>query len=235
MTPSSAATTSTTMSVTWAPRARIMVNASWPGVSRKTIFLPRALDLVGADVLGDAAELALGDLGGADGVEQRGLAVVDVAHDGDHRRARRTCPRDGWRGPSSCLSWTSSSKVTTIASTPRSSASLRASSGSSTWLMLARMPRSNSTLIRSRDLTPSFSENSRTVMPSAMVIGPAGAATRKVSTLAPSSVSARCARRGGRGGWRCPARPRRPRSPGPCRGRSANRRRRSRPRFRTAS
>jgi hypothetical protein len=36
MTPSSAATTSTTMSVTLAPRARICVNASCPGVSRKT-------------------------------------------------------------------------------------------------------------------------------------------------------------------------------------------------------
>ena len=36
MTPSSAATTKTTMSVALAPRARIIVNASWPGVSRKT-------------------------------------------------------------------------------------------------------------------------------------------------------------------------------------------------------
>ena len=34
MTPSSAATTITAMSVTRAPRARIEVNASWPGVSR---------------------------------------------------------------------------------------------------------------------------------------------------------------------------------------------------------
>ncbi len=33
ITPSSAATTSTTMSVTLAPRARMAVNASWPGVS----------------------------------------------------------------------------------------------------------------------------------------------------------------------------------------------------------
>ena len=46
------------------------------------------LDLVGADVLGDAAGLAGDDAGAADGVEQRGLAVVDVAHDGDHRRTR---------------------------------------------------------------------------------------------------------------------------------------------------
>ena len=34
---SSAATTSTTMSVTWAPRARIDVNAAWPGVSMNVI------------------------------------------------------------------------------------------------------------------------------------------------------------------------------------------------------
>ena len=37
ITPSSAATTSTTMSVTSAPRARIAVNASWPGVSMNVI------------------------------------------------------------------------------------------------------------------------------------------------------------------------------------------------------
>ena len=41
---------------------------------------------VGADVLGDAARLARGDAGLADVVQQRGLAVVDVAHDGDDRR-----------------------------------------------------------------------------------------------------------------------------------------------------
>ena len=40
ITPSSAATTSTTISVTLAPRARIEVNASWPGVSTKVIGRP---------------------------------------------------------------------------------------------------------------------------------------------------------------------------------------------------
>ncbi len=40
ITPSSAATTSTTMSVTFAPRALMAVNASWPGVSTNAIFLP---------------------------------------------------------------------------------------------------------------------------------------------------------------------------------------------------
>ena len=42
ITPSSAATTSTTMSVTLAPRARMAVKASWPGVSRNVIT-PRAV------------------------------------------------------------------------------------------------------------------------------------------------------------------------------------------------
>ena len=40
ITPSSAATTRTATSVTFAPRARMAVNASWPGVSRKVIFRP---------------------------------------------------------------------------------------------------------------------------------------------------------------------------------------------------
>jgi hypothetical protein len=40
ITPSSAATTRTTMSVTFAPRARMRVKASWPGVSRKTMLRP---------------------------------------------------------------------------------------------------------------------------------------------------------------------------------------------------
>ena len=89
MTPSSAATTSTTMSVTLAPRARIAVKAAWPGVSMKVIGnAVGGDDLIGADVLGDAAGLAGDDIGVADGVEQRGLAVIDMAHDGDDRRPR---------------------------------------------------------------------------------------------------------------------------------------------------
>ena len=43
---------------------------------------------VGADVLGDAAGLACGDLGVADVVQQRRFAVVDVAHDHHDRGAR---------------------------------------------------------------------------------------------------------------------------------------------------
>ena len=45
------------------------------------------LDLVGADVLGDAAGLTRGDVRRADRVQKARLAVVDVAEDGDDRRA----------------------------------------------------------------------------------------------------------------------------------------------------
>ena len=48
----------------------------------------RRHDLIGADMLGDAAGLLGHDIGRADCVEQRGLAVIDVAHDGYNRRAR---------------------------------------------------------------------------------------------------------------------------------------------------
>ena len=46
---------------------------------------------VGADVLRDAAGLARRDVGLADDVEQRGFAVVNMAHDGDNRRAGFDC------------------------------------------------------------------------------------------------------------------------------------------------
>ena len=46
------------------------------------------LHLVGPDVLGDAAELGVDDVGVADGVQQLRLAVVHVSHHGDDRRAR---------------------------------------------------------------------------------------------------------------------------------------------------
>ena len=88
ITPSSAATTRTAISVTLAPRARIAVNASWPGVSMNVISRSPDVRLVRADVLRDAAELAGHDVGGADRVQQLRLAVVDVAHDRDHRGAR---------------------------------------------------------------------------------------------------------------------------------------------------
>ena len=45
-------------------------------------------DLVGTDMLGDAAGFASRDIGAADGVEKACLAVVDMAHHGHHRGPR---------------------------------------------------------------------------------------------------------------------------------------------------
>ena len=51
-------------------------------------LLPVQHHAVSADVLGDAAGLALDDVGFADVVQQRGLTVVDVSHDRYDRRTR---------------------------------------------------------------------------------------------------------------------------------------------------
>ena len=47
------------------------------------------LDVIRADMLGDSAMLLRGYVRAANGVEQGGLAVVDVAHDRHYRRARQ--------------------------------------------------------------------------------------------------------------------------------------------------
>src|SRR3954471_6953830 len=53
---------------------------------RAVLVLDRRVHLVGTDVLGDAAGLARLHVGRADRVEQLGLSVVDVSHDGHDRR-----------------------------------------------------------------------------------------------------------------------------------------------------
>ena len=53
------------------------------------IVFDMGVDLVGTDVLGDATGLARDDVGLADCIKELRLAVVDVAHDGHHRRPRR--------------------------------------------------------------------------------------------------------------------------------------------------
>ena len=89
MTPSSAATTRITMSVTLRAAG---THRREGGVARRVDERDEALrrlHLVGADVLRDAARLARRHLRAADVVEQRGLAVVDVTHDGHDRRTRQ--------------------------------------------------------------------------------------------------------------------------------------------------
>ena len=44
------------------------------------------LHVVGADMLGNPAGLAGNDVGLADGVQERSLTVINVSHDGNHRR-----------------------------------------------------------------------------------------------------------------------------------------------------
>ena len=56
-------------------------------VSVRGVAVDGGVHLVGTDVLGDATVLLGHDVGRADRVEQLGLAVVDVTHDGDDRRA----------------------------------------------------------------------------------------------------------------------------------------------------
>ena len=46
------------------------------------------VDAVSADVLGDAAGFARRDAGLADRIHERGLAVIDVSHESDDRRAQ---------------------------------------------------------------------------------------------------------------------------------------------------
>ena len=97
----------------------------------------RRFDVIRADVLRDAARLTGRDLGAADVVEQRSLAVVDVTHDGDHGRTRLS------RSPgalSPCRSSSTWSPLSTLATWPISSTTRVAVSRSMGWLMVAITP-----------------------------------------------------------------------------------------------
>ena len=52
-------------------------------------FLVGNANFVGANMLRDSACFAFGNGGFTNRIQQRGCAVVDMAHDGDHRRTRR--------------------------------------------------------------------------------------------------------------------------------------------------
>ena len=162
ITPSSAATTTTAMSVTLAPRARIAVKAAWPGRVEEGDRLLLVVDLVGADVLGDAAGLARGDLGLADRIEQRGLAVVDVAHDRHHRRAVLEVSS---ASSNSGSSGSSSAAVTISILRSYSSAIAFTESSVRVCVSVAISPIIISFLITSAAARPSNSATSRTVAP----------------------------------------------------------------------
>ena len=120
ITPSSAATTSTAMSVTCgAARAHRRERLVARRVDERDLAVAD-VRLVGADVLRDAAELAGDHVGLADRVEQLRLAVVDVAHDGDDRRRA---------APAAASSTASSSSTSASSSTPTISAAWPSSVG----------------------------------------------------------------------------------------------------------
>ena len=194
MTPSSAATTRTAMSVTFAPRARMAVNASWPGVSRK-VSSTVVLDLVGADVLRDAAGLGLDDRGLADRVQQRRLPVVDVAHDRDDRWARLedssgSSKASGSSSSSACLIVTSRLTL--------GSAAIRPISSSERDWVIALSPRPIMILMIDATGIPSACESSLTVTPDWTVTGPVGTTTSR-GCFGWRSVRSRAWRESGRG------------------------------------
>ena len=114
--------------------------------------LVAVVHLVGADVLGDAACLAGRDLGLADRVEQRRLAVVDVPHDRDHRRARRSRSSSASSNTGSAVS--SSAARTTSTFLSSSSASTPIASSDSVWVIDAISPSCISFLITSATWMP---------------------------------------------------------------------------------
>src|SRR5580658_42564 len=71
-------------------------------VSRR--FFIGDANFVGADVLRNAASLASRNVGQTNGIEQRGLAMIDVAHDGDNGRARHSANRTFFASSSSLVS-----------------------------------------------------------------------------------------------------------------------------------
>ena len=83
-------------------------------------------------MLGDAAGLAGDDVGAADRVEQRRLAVVDMAHDRDHRRAR--LQRLGRVDVGLGLSMSTSASLTRLMLWPNSVTSSSAVSWSIVWV-----------------------------------------------------------------------------------------------------
>ena len=72
-----------------AARAHLCERGMARRVEERDLLAVLQLHLIGADMLGDAAGFARDHIGLAQRIEQRSLAVVDMAHDGDDRRTGR--------------------------------------------------------------------------------------------------------------------------------------------------
>ena len=141
---------------------------------------------IGADVLRDAAGFALGDARLADRVEQRRLAVIDVAHDRDDRPARDQVLRIGDLVALGGDFLFEAARFDLGAEARRRATS--AVSRSIAELMVIIMRRSSSALSASLTRTSRRSARSFTVMPSEKVMvrvigGGAAGARRLLRTL----------------------------------------------------
>ena len=167
ITPSSAATTSTTMSVTFAPRARIRVNASWPGVSTNTTLFSPTCTLYApmCCVIPPASPPA---------TSASRIASSKLVFPWSTWPITVTTGGRGFRFSlvsSLATSRTiSSSRDTTLTTPLNDCARSVAVDTSSAWLMLANTPRSSRFFSKSFARTSSFSASSRIVIPSVKVI-----------------------------------------------------------------
>ena len=100
------------------------------------------LYFVSADVLRDATGFAAGHIRDSNGIEQRGFTVIDVAHDGNHRRTDAGLRNELLRRqrPHRSLSPSALRSVMTFVSAPKKRAISLASSASSVWLIVANTP-----------------------------------------------------------------------------------------------
>ena len=89
-------------------------------------------------MLRDAARFARHHVGLAQRVEQRGLAVIDMAHDGDDRRAR--LERSGSSSSSALSTFSTSPSVTRLSLWPNSVTMSSAVSASMLWLTVTIVP-----------------------------------------------------------------------------------------------
>ncbi len=206
------------MSVTFAPRARMAVNASWPGVSRNVILRPSTSTWYAPMCCVMPPASVATTRASADRVEQRRLAVVDVAHDRDDRRPRlerllRVVERLG------LLLLVGGVLDRDLA--PTSEAISSTSSSLSDWVAVRIWPRPMRILMMLGIGTPSACEKSRTLTPDSTETGPVGGVPARAARGRRLSWRAcRCSRGGRAPPWSMTTRRRRPPAPPPPRGRS---------------
>ena len=74
--------------ISYISSALCIIEKAWPRRIDKGDLLAFVINLVSADVLSDPAGFTFDYIGFADGIEQSGLTVVDVAEDAHHRGTR---------------------------------------------------------------------------------------------------------------------------------------------------